>query len=132
MPKRKCTLTDELEAEYPFLKPTNDLGFDAICSICNCSFSVTHGGRSDVTDHIQTKKHKAGIMATSSSQSMSGFFRKQELGSDEQKLAAAEGTFAYHTVQHNHSFRSMDCTSKLVKKIYDPKFAMARTKSEAI
>ena len=132
MPKRKSSLTAKLQEEFPFLRPMDHSGFDAVCSICNSSFSVRHGGRSDVNDHVQSKKHKAGITAKSSSSTVNTFFRKHELGSDEHKLAAAEGTFAYHTIQHNHSFRSMDCTSKLVKKMYDPKFAMARTKSEAI
>ena len=51
---------------------------------------------------------------------------------DDIKLAAAEGVFAYHTVKHNHSFRSMDCTTKLVQKLFDQKFPSARTKTEAI
>jgi|SRR6218665_1878680 len=54
------------------------------------------------------------------------------MGDSEQKLAAAEGTWAYHTVQHNQSFRSTDCTSKLVQKCFEPKFSSARTKTEAI
>src|SRR6218665_3050150 len=54
------------------------------------------------------------------------------MGDSEQKLAAAEGTWAYHTVQHNQTFRSTDCTSKLVQKCFEPKFSTARTKTEAI
>jgi len=38
------------------------------------------------------------------------------MGDSEQKLAAAEGTWAYHTLQHNHN-----CTSKLVQKCFEPK-----------
>src|SRR6218665_1648993 len=132
MPKRKSCLTSELQEQYPFLKPANSLCHDVICSICSCTFSVAHGARSDVNDHIASKKHKAGNSAKLCSSRMSTFVKKKELGSDEMRLAAAEGAFAYHTVHHNHSFRSMDCTSKLVKKIFDPKFGLARTKSEAI
>ena len=83
-------------------------------------------------DYIQSKKHKAGVAAKLSSSSIKDFCRNLKFSSEEQELAAAEGTFAYHMIQHNHSFRSMDCTGKLIKKNYDPKFAMACTKSEAI
>lgn len=54
------------------------------------------------------------------------------MGPKEELLAAIEGTFAYHTVCHNHSFRSMDCTSKLLQTTLEPKFSCARTKAEAI
>lgn len=43
-----------------------------------------------------------------------------------------EGTFAFHTIIHNQSFRSMDCTTKLLKKICNEKFSCARTKCESI
>jgi hypothetical protein len=43
-----------------------------------------------------------------------------------------EGTFAFHTIIHNQSFRSMDCTTKLLKKFHNAKFSCARTKCEAI
>lgn len=46
-------------------------------------------------------------------------------------MAAIEITWVYHNVYHNHSFRSMDCTSKLLKKFLDPKFSCARTKTRA-
>ncbi|CAK6977843.1 uncharacterized protein LOC121611917 [Scomber scombrus] len=35
-------------------------------------------------------------------------------------------------MKHNHSYRSMDCTTQLTKKLYEPKFSCARTKGEAI
>ena len=54
------------------------------------------------------------------------------MGDNEEELAAVEGTFAYHTICHNHSFRSMDCTSKLLQVAFEPKFTCARTKAEAI
>jgi len=40
--------------------------------------------------------------------------------------------FAFHTIVHNHSFRSMDCTTILIKKLHDKKFSCARTKCESI
>ena len=43
-------------------------------------------------------------------------------------LAAKEATFAYHTA----FMGSSDCTSKLVSKLFKPKFALRRTKCEAV
>ena len=53
------------------------------------------------------------------------------------KAAAAEGTWAYHTVKHNQSFNSNDCTSQLFKEIFPDsdvakKFTSARTKITGI
>ncbi|GFT61177.1 hypothetical protein NPIL_621281, partial [Nephila pilipes] len=44
------------------------------------------------------------------------FFRKTTYGDDEKKLALAEGLVSFLTVKHNHSFRSMDCTSRVIEK----------------
>jgi hypothetical protein len=32
-------------------------------------------------------------------------------------LAAQEATFEYHTAVDNHSFKSMDCTTTIVRKL---------------
>ncbi|KAJ8877540.1 hypothetical protein PR048_021995 [Dryococelus australis] len=52
------------------------------------------------------------------------------LGEKESELAAAEGTYAYHTVTRNHTFRSMEFTTKFIQAIFEPKFTCARTKVE--
>ena len=63
---------------------------------------------------------------------VTSFFSKTEPTHDDIKLVAPEGVFAYHTVKHNQSLRSMDCTTKLVKKLFHQNFSSARTKTEAI
>jgi hypothetical protein len=45
---------------------------------------------------------------------------------DRDLLAATEATFAYHTGKHYHSFLSMDCTNKIMKKQFDKKFTCFR------
>ena len=47
-------------------------------------------------------------------------------------IAAKEATFAYHSAVHNLSFKTADCSSKLISKLFEPKFSSARTKTEAI
>lgn len=48
------------------------------------------------------------------------------------RVAASKAVFAYHCVRHSQSFRSNDCLSKLINKLYDPKFSTALTKNKAI
>lgn len=67
-----------------------------------------------------------------SSSKLQDFFRKSSYGEEEKQLALAEGLFSFHTINHNQSFRSMDCTSQLIKTLFNKKFSCARTKTEAI
>ena len=60
------------------------------------------------------------------------FFKSTVTSRQDLDIAAAEGLWAYHTVRENQSFRSNDCTSKLIKTCFEPKFSCARTKCEAI
>ena len=63
---------------------------------------------------------------------MDAYYKKKEPSTTEYELATQEGSFAYHTIQHNHSFRSMDCSSSMIRNFYQQKFTCARTKCEAI
>ncbi|KAK0132613.1 hypothetical protein N1851_032481 [Merluccius polli] len=58
------------------------------------------------------------------------FYKKTEPSQKEFELAVQEGILVYHTMKHNHSYRSMDCTAQLTTKLYEPKFTCARTKGE--
>lgn len=53
------------------------------------------------------------------------------------KVWASEATLAFHTVKHHQSYRSLDCTSKLLTSIFKDsptakKISCSRTKAEAI
>ncbi|XP_071038982.1 uncharacterized protein [Parasteatoda tepidariorum] len=100
--------------------------------MCRATFSVGSGGRTAIADHILTIKHKEALAAKTKTKSVKQFFRKLEPSKEEFDLATYEGTLAFHTIRHNQSFRSMDCTSNLQKKFVDKKFSCARTKCEAI
>jgi hypothetical protein len=67
-------------------------------------------------------------------QTLRYFFKAKDGNNNNSDLecAAKEATFSYHTTRHELSFKTSDCTSKLLKKLYDPKFSSARTKTEAI
>lgn len=129
--KRNCCFNNQLQKDFPYLRPTGK-ETTVLCSICQSVFSILSGGRTSRKEHEGTTKHKAALTARASSSSVTDFFHKVEPTQNEYDLALQEGIYAYHTVRHNHSFRSMDCTSNLNKKFSNPKFACARTKCEAI
>ena len=91
---------------------------------------MAHSRRADIIQHLKSAKHKeADIAASSSSSQITSFFTEKAFDSSQRDLAAKEGTFAYHTVMHNDSFQSTDCTSKLIKKCFESQYVCARTKS---
>lgn len=134
MPKRKCTFNEKLQCEYTFLKKCQKPGqeYKIECTVCGAAFSIEHGGKSDITQHLKSERYNTAARA-SKSQKVSNFFSpKIQFADKEQKLAADEGIFAYHTCKHNQSFNSMDCTSQLVRKLYEKKFTCGRTKTKSI
>lgn len=131
MPKRKCSFNEKLQNEYPFIKKHSDDN-TVFCNKCRASFSIAHAGKGDIVQHLKTEKHKAADISASSSRTLTSFFKSECCDEKAQQLAATEGTWAYHCVIHNHSFRSADCTSKLIKKCFEGKYSCARTKTEAI
>ena len=131
MPKRKCKFTNELKQEFSYLKDTGN--GKVLSNHCGSVFSIVHGGCADVNNHLGSKKHKVAVEAAASSSRVTSFFK--DVGSASVAtlaLAAKEATFAYHTATHGQSFRSSDCTSKLVSKLFEPKFSLGKTKCEAI
>src|SRR5436190_22214088 len=105
--KRKCTFNKELQKEYPCIKKTIS-DSDVRCNICAANFLISHGGRNDIEAHFNSGKHQKSASVVVSTLSVTNFSKYEKMGSKEELLAAIEGTFAYYTVCHNHSFRSMD------------------------
>ena len=99
------------------------------CARCRSTFSVKYDGRKAIVSHMQTKKHLdtlETIITQTSLESYSVLSEKKRI------LAAKEATWSYHTIKHNQSFRSMDCTSVLIRNLFASDFRCARTKTEAI
>ncbi|KAG8239414.1 hypothetical protein J437_LFUL012750 [Ladona fulva] len=133
-PRRKCKFNDNLQKEFEFIKKVKpEDEHEVRCTVCGTPYSVAHfSGRTDITDHISSKKHERALNVASSSQKLLPFFKRQEIRESDFVLAAKEASFSYHSVMHGHSFRSMDCTSRLIKAMYEKRFSCARTKTEAI
>ena len=65
MPKRICKFTNELKQEFSYLK---DIGNgNVLCNRCGSAFSIVHGGRSDINNHLGSKKNKVSVEAAACS-----------------------------------------------------------------
>lgn len=82
--------------------------------------------------YLNTNKHKQSLDASASSSKVTTIFLISNYSEDEKQLAFMKGTFAFNTIIQNQSFRSMVCTTKLLKKFNNAKFPFAKKKCEAI
>ena len=137
MPKRKSVFSDELRQKYPcFKKGRSDFKSECITGGYGTFISVANKGSISLDDHIKTAKHKQAIRGETSSFKITDYFCKPGTKSKDE-VAAAEATLAFHTVKHHYSYKSIDCTSTLMAKIFPDsstakKFSCARTKIEAV
>ncbi|XP_076370608.1 uncharacterized protein LOC143256803 [Tachypleus tridentatus] len=130
--KRKCTFNSELQKEYPFLKKPCRKEDRVKCLQCSFEFSVSHGGYLDIKDHLKSAKHATSLSVAAQSSRINVFLKKKLPEESDLLIAAKEATFAYHSAAHNVIFETADCYSKLIAKLFEPKFSSARRKNEAI
>jgi hypothetical protein len=77
---------------------------------------------------VKTKKHKTVVGSRASKNTISSYLQAKSVGEMERQLAAQEATLAFHTVVHNRSFRSMGCTTAIVKTLFNQKLTCCQTK----
>ena len=73
MPKHKCTFNDQLQKEFEYIK-RGQTEHDVTCTQSGSSFSIAHGRRSDISDHLQSEKHKQATAGKSSKGNLTNFF----------------------------------------------------------
>ena len=117
MPKCKCKFTDELKKKHPCFRLGREAS-EAECMTCRAGtyVSVANKGGSDLEAHVHSAKHKNAARGESSSSKVTDFF----VSKTNTSVTAAEGTLAFHTIKHHNSYRSMDCTSGLLRKATPP------------
>jgi ribosomal protein S27AE len=103
-----------------------------LCSICKSQFSIEHGGRPDILQHIKKRKHAIAAETKSCCIKVKSYFTKETITDECKYIAAEEGLFTFHTIKHNHSFRSMDCTPSVLREFHEERFSCGRTKCESI
>ena len=104
-----CKFTEELKKKFPCFRQGRD-PYEAECLTCKSGtyVSVANKGANDLQVHVSSAKHTKAVRGESSSAKVTDFFVTK---SDSVAVTAAEGSFAFHTVKHHESYRSMDCTS---------------------
>jgi hypothetical protein len=128
--KRNCNINDSIKSEYPYIKSVNE---NVECKLCNAKFCIAHGSRSDVVNHVKNK-YKLAVQNKSSNNSISNYLSTKNISEMDKQLslAAQEATSAYHTAMHNHSSKSMDCTTAIVIKLFNDKFTCSQIKCRGI
>ena len=138
MSKRKNSYRDEYEKEFSNVKRCLKGQCFAHCSFCKCDINLEAIGKAAISALNATQMHKNSARQTKSNQSVKAFFKSQSAPTTlDYKATPAEGTWAFHTVKHQQSFFSNDCTSHLLKTLFPDsdiakKFASARMKTKSI
>jgi hypothetical protein len=62
----------------------------------------------DVWEQELVNVHTCALETKSCSKKVTSYFTKETRTDECKHIATKEGLFAFHTIKHNHSFRSMD------------------------
>ena len=105
----------------------------ALCTLCATDFSITHGGQNDIQKHVSTKHHQQMAKASTSSRTVTSFFRPQV----QHSTIEAETRWAMFVSKRNLAFLASDYATKLFSKMFPDseiakQFACGRTKTTAI
>jgi hypothetical protein len=92
--KLKCMFNEILSTEFLFLKEVEDECLS--CTKCLSTFTIHYGGRSDITDHMTTRRHKSAEEASASTSKDSSYFKMTVPKDIDSTRAAAEGAFMCH------------------------------------
>lgn len=60
--KGVCVFNNKLQTTYPFIQTTTSES-EVKCLKCHGRFSITSGGKNDITKHIKTSKHLSAVNA---------------------------------------------------------------------
>ena len=91
-------------------------------SRCDSVFSDSHGGRSDINNHLQTKKHKISVEVSSSRLTKLFVVSKSD---EPLSLAAKEATLAYHLAFNN----VLIVHRNYYQAFFEPKFTLVQAQS---
>lgn len=95
--------------DFKFIAAGRD-DFHALCTCCNQQIDLSSKGNGAITQHQQTKKHKESAKTAVETQALTQFLKPKRTSEDD-PVAAAEGSWSYHIAKHGQAFQSADCTS---------------------
>ena len=102
------------------------------CTACNFDFTVSYGGKSDITKHISSKKHIDNTLCIAKNQKLSFV-----VDTNEQRVINAKCLFSAFLLEHNLLLSASDHAALLFNKMFtdsqiSKKYSCARTKTTAI
>jgi hypothetical protein len=104
---------------------------NAGCATRNFAFHMVVGRTSSIT---WNRKYKLTVQNKASNNSISNSSSTKNISEMEKRLsvAAQEATFSYHNAVHNHNFKSIDCITTVMRKLFNDKCACSQIKCIAI
>ena len=87
----------EYSVSYPVITRSSLSQYNAYCSVCKADFSVSHGGLTDVKQHIGTAKHVRYAKDQTTTHKLQDFF----CGNKDLSVIRAETLFTEFLVEHN-------------------------------
>ena len=103
--KPQMIFRDEYEKEFNGVKQSLKGRCFWHCSFCNCDINLEAIGKAAIFAHHATQKHKNSARRINSNQFVKNFFMSQSKPTTlDYKAAAAESTWAFHTVNNNNIY----------------------------
>lgn len=97
--------------------------FHALCTYCDQQIDLSSIGKPSITKHVGTDKHKKNAKIASENQALTQFL-KPKRSSEDDKIAAAEGSWSYHTAKHfsqRIALQAKDCFKRCLRTQTWPK-----------
>ena len=131
--KYKSHFQAEWLQEFSYIKRSEKGDGFALCSVCNSSFSITAGGKNDITRHSKGSMHVANANSSKTTPKIASLFK----ATAPDRVTHAEVLFSAFVAEHNLPFAVADHFTDLCQHMFPDseiakKFACRRTKTTHI
>lgn len=111
MPKRQCVFNEKLQNDFNFIIKFQKLGLEkkVECTVFDAVFSIIHGEKSKINQHIKTDRHEIEINAHKF-QKVKDYFCIKTFNKNQKHLVANQGVFVRHLCIYNQNIRLVNCT----------------------
>lgn len=99
-----------------WLQEINHDSTKARCKACLKTVSVHCDGKSAVEKHMTSYTHKKSMKTFENNSALVQFITPER---ELDKIAATECVLVFHGVKHGHSYRSQECTTDLIRNVFD-------------
>lgn len=89
----------------------------ARCLLCKSTFAINYEGKRAIENHIKSKSHRSALSAQKENQLVSSYFAKKS-SPEAINTTIAELALVYHNVEHQLSYQSFDCGTKLACSVF--------------